>query len=114
MHTFWFDGVELSRGSISALHGMGGISINAVISTPLSLKNQSDSTNAVNVQNTQGRSAFNIDTLNSNTTVSNATDNGGLTVFGDLTKKGITKQTGLANIVDVYVHAPASESLLVS
>ncbi|HUC86782.1 MAG TPA: carbohydrate binding domain-containing protein, partial [Candidatus Saccharimonadales bacterium] len=64
-HTFWVDDVELDSGSTLTPYGLGGVSLNAVINTPLALQNQSNSTSALALYNVAGAALLNVDTLNS-------------------------------------------------
>jgi hypothetical protein len=68
-HTFWVDDIELDSGSVLTPYGLGSLSVNAVVNTPLTLQNQSDSTTALSLYNAEGNSVLNVDTLNSTVTI---------------------------------------------
>ncbi len=73
VHTFWIDGVEVDAGAVSTPYGAGGLSINGVIKTPLTLQNQSDTTTALTIYNAAGTQLFVADTQNSAIFIGNPT-----------------------------------------
>jgi hypothetical protein len=75
-HTTWIDGVELDFSSTLTPYGVGGISINGVIKTPLTLQNQSDSTVALSLYNAAGASILTADTRNKTVIIGSSTSDG--------------------------------------
>ncbi len=61
--TVFIDAVQLEVGSSATPYQMGTISLNGVVKSPTSFRNQSDSATAFQVQNAAGTSIFNIDTV---------------------------------------------------
>lgn len=61
--TVFIDAVQLEVGSSATPYQMGTISLNGVVKSPTSFRNQSDSVAAFQVQNAAGTSIFNIDTV---------------------------------------------------
>jgi hypothetical protein len=70
--TFWIDGVRLEPGSTAKSFGTGTLSMDAVIDSPVILRNKTDSTMAFNIQDNSGVSLFNVDTLSRAITVPGA------------------------------------------
>ncbi len=65
-HTFYIDAIQLIQNSTLSPYTDGVISLNGVISSPAIFQNQSDSTNAFQIQNSTGTSnALIVDTVNS-------------------------------------------------
>jgi hypothetical protein len=63
-HTFYIDAVQLETGAVSSIYGLGSISLSGQIVTPVSFKNQSNSTSAFQIQNSSGNNLLAVDTLN--------------------------------------------------
>ncbi len=76
-HTFYIDSVQLELGSTNTGYGAGSLNFNASISSPVAIRNTSDSTSAFQVEKTGGIDLLTADTLNSQvvvgSTVSDAT-----------------------------------------
>ncbi len=67
--TFYIDGVKLEAASTATPYKDSGVTINGVVNSPTAFQNQSDSTNALSVQNSAGAIQFYIDTVNSRVVV---------------------------------------------
>ena len=63
-HTFYLDGVRLEQGSTAKVYGNGTVSLDAVINSPVTIRNKYDTTNALTVQSFDGNTLFNVDTSN--------------------------------------------------
>jgi hypothetical protein len=62
--TFWIDGVRLEAGSVAHTYGAGTLTMDAILGSPVTIRNKSDSTSAFNIQNAAGNTMFNVDTVN--------------------------------------------------
>jgi hypothetical protein len=62
--TFWIDGVRMEQGSVANTYGNGSISLDAVITSQMTLRGKDNSSNAFNVQSKWGDTIFNVDTSN--------------------------------------------------
>ncbi len=67
--TFYIDAVQLEAASASTNYSLGAVSLNGVINSAATFKNQSDSTTAFQVQNAAGTNQFSINTSTNVTTV---------------------------------------------
>ncbi len=75
VHTIWFDGIELDSGPTASPYGLGGVAINGVVTSPLTIRNSSDSTTALLIQNASSVSLLSVDSHNKSVQVgSNITD----------------------------------------
>ncbi len=83
-HTFWIDGVRLEAGAAASSYGAGTLAFDAVINSPVNIRNTANSTGAFNIQNAAGSSMFNVDTLNNQVVVgpSGGDTNGMVLVLG--------------------------------
>jgi hypothetical protein len=63
-HIFFIDGVRMEQGSVANTYGNGSISLDAVITSQMTLRGKDNSTNAFNVQSKWGDTIFNVDTSN--------------------------------------------------
>ena len=104
---FWIDGVRMEAGSAASAYGNGTISLDAVVNTPLTLRNKDDSTNALTVQSQWGDTLFNIDTAN-------YTVNVGATEGGSAVSSNVEIATGTTNAQTVYMGSTfgASQTVL--
>ena len=62
--SLYIDAVQVETGSVATSYGLGQVSLSGPVITPLQLKNQSDSSNALQVQNAAGLAMFTIDNVN--------------------------------------------------
>jgi hypothetical protein len=62
--TFYIDAVQIESGTATTAYKETGLALNGVVNSPIALKNQSDSTTALQVQNAAGSNLFSIDSLN--------------------------------------------------
>ena len=92
-HTFWIDALRLEKGSVANAYGEGSISMDASITSALSLHNTSDSTTAFLIQNAAGSNVFSVDTLNSAITVGNSGNTLSFTTAGGLVASGSARHT---------------------
>jgi hypothetical protein len=68
--TFFLDGAQLeATNNVASAYGAGSLSLNAVVTSPLGLRNTENSTTAFMIQNAAATTVFNVDTLNGITTV---------------------------------------------
>lgn len=63
--TFYIDGVQLEAGNTMTMYGAGSLILNAPIVSPLGIRNITNSTTALQVQNTAGTALLGVDTVNS-------------------------------------------------
>ncbi len=99
-HTIWVDGIELDSGATLTPYGVGSLSFNAVIKTPLTLLNQSDSTSALAVYNAAGLQLLGVDTLNAGVNIATGAVAGTVTIGNTTGASAVTIQggTGAINI----------------
>jgi hypothetical protein len=81
--TFNIDAVQFEFGATASAYGLGQISLSGVVNTPLMLRNQQNSDQALLVQNAAGTNFLSVDTLNGNVTIgSSATATNTVTIEG--------------------------------
>ncbi len=69
--TFFLDSVQIeAANNIASLEGAGSLALNAVVTSPLGLRNTENSTTAFTIQNAAATTIFNVDTLNNVVTAS--------------------------------------------
>ena len=96
--TFYIDNVQLTQGNPIGAYREGAISLNGVITSPVALQGQTNSTAAFQIQNASGSSLFTADTTNTTITFTAGTVNTTL-ALGDLAAGSI----GTApTTVDIY------------
>ncbi len=66
---FYLDGVQLKTESTTSPFGIGGLSLNGVITSPIALKNQSDSDTAFTVQSADNTGLFQVNTRAKDVTI---------------------------------------------
>ncbi len=71
--TFYVDGVTLNAGSSARLYQQGTLALNGVVSSPTTFTNQSDSTNALQITQSNGNSVMTVDTLNRKVSIGGTT-----------------------------------------
>lgn len=62
--SFLVDAVQLESGSAVSNYSLGSLSLNGTVTSPAVFKNQSDSSNAFQIQNSNGSALFTADTAN--------------------------------------------------
>jgi hypothetical protein len=68
--TLYLDGVQLEQSTgVATAYGMGSLALDAVVTSPLQMRNIEDSAAALLVQNASGTNVFTVDTVTSTTTV---------------------------------------------
>jgi hypothetical protein len=92
-HTFYIDAVQLETGSVATTYGLGAISLSGQIITPLQLKNQSNSTTSLQLQDTSGNTLVNVDTQ------------------GDIISLGSTGAQALATTINVGSSTGAAQTV---
>ena len=117
VRTYYIDAVQLEDGSTATAYGMGQLSLNGDIVTPTSLKNQSDSTSAFNIQSANGTPVLNVDTADSQLSVRGDTSDGvvnsGTNLKGNLQRHQLEPRRGDLHTyyfwrghADMYRHKP--------
>jgi hypothetical protein len=71
--TFYLDGVQLDAGGTATPYGAGNFFFNGSITSPMTFKNQADSTDAFKIQDSTSVALFQVDTLNDRVYVGNPT-----------------------------------------
>ncbi|HXY18093.1 MAG TPA: carbohydrate binding domain-containing protein, partial [Candidatus Nitrosopolaris sp.] len=62
--SLWADSVQVEAGSTATAYGAGNINLNAVIQSPLFVRNLNNSTTALTLQDSSSNTLLNVDTLN--------------------------------------------------
>lgn len=71
--TFYLDGVQLDAGGTATPYGAGNFFFNGSITSPMTFKNQANSTDAFKIQDSASTALFQVDTLNARVYVGNPT-----------------------------------------
>ena len=80
-HTFWVDGVQLEANATSTAYNVGGqLQLNGIVSSAVALKNVSNSTTALTVENAAGTQVLNVDTTNNRVVIGSGSSNAKLYV----------------------------------
>lgn len=72
--TFYIDGVQLEVAGSATSYKETGISLNGLINSPTTFRNQSESVTAFQIQNSSSSNLFSVDTLNNSILVRSPTD----------------------------------------
>jgi hypothetical protein len=92
-HTYWIDGARLELGSTATAYGNGAVSLDALITSQLNLRNTSDSTTAFQIQNASGAVALNVDTTTTTITMGNGGNTLSFTPSGGIVAAGTARHT---------------------
>jgi len=101
--TFWIEGVRMEQGSVANTYGNGSISLDAVITSQMTLRGKDNSTNAFNVQSKWGDTIFNVDTSNYEISI-------GAVEGGSATSTTVEIATGTTNGQYVYMGSTFGDS----
>ncbi|MEK7600331.1 MAG: carbohydrate binding domain-containing protein [Patescibacteria group bacterium] len=71
IHTFYIDGAQLQTSSVTS-YKLGQAQINGIITSPVNIQNQSNSTTAFTIQNASGEQLFGVDTTTTVNLLSNS------------------------------------------
>lgn len=86
--TFFLDAVKLEAAATSTPYREGVLSLNGILSSPSTFKNQSDSTTAFQIQNAAGTALFIADTTNLTITLGSASATPVILVLGNKNTSG--------------------------
>lgn len=91
----YIDSVQLQTGAVATAFQLGLVQLNGVVNSPVAFKNQSDSTTALQVQNSAGTSLLSVDTLNTTVKI-----NAGLTIGAQADQTAHNFASGCACLVN--------------
>ncbi|MEK7594896.1 MAG: carbohydrate binding domain-containing protein, partial [Patescibacteria group bacterium] len=78
IHTYYIDGAQLQTSSVTS-YKLGQAQINGIITSPVNIQNQSNSTTALTIQNASGEQLFGVDTSTTANLLSNSSIESDLT-----------------------------------
>jgi hypothetical protein len=103
VHDFYLDYIQLTKGNPSDSYSEGAIQLNGIITTPLTLQNTSNSTNAFSVQGASGNQLLNVDSQNIQL-VFNRDNNGDLAQWRGSTTMPGSRQGGEVVAAGSYLY----------
>lgn len=113
IHAFYVDAFQLELGSTATNYRLGNINLNGTITSPTVFQNQSNSSNAFQIQNAAGEQVLSVDTTTTNqiTNSSFEADLSGWSTVGTATASRSTAQ-GLFGNASMLIALPATADMV--